>query len=226
MSSLHLPSLKLISIHIPKTAGTSFRNILNDVYGKESVLRVDITEYDELEYYCNINEIPRAKAKIHAEKVQVLHGHFQLSKIQQVFSWNIDVPVITWIRDPVSRVVSNYLYLKKILSGKLNSKYTDAKLLSELMVDLKQFAIRDINRNRATRFLENKAPGEFAFVGRTESFDKDLMQLKHIMGWGDLTLYHHNNTGYESNPELSEEIEELIAINNAEDIRFYKSIEK
>ncbi|WP_421947534.1 hypothetical protein [Phaeodactylibacter xiamenensis] len=33
--------LELLSFHIPKSAGTSFRNMLRDVYGAEAVLRFD-----------------------------------------------------------------------------------------------------------------------------------------------------------------------------------------
>lgn len=40
--------LELVSLHIPKTAGTSFRNILKDVYGASHVARLDIRRNTEL----------------------------------------------------------------------------------------------------------------------------------------------------------------------------------
>ncbi len=39
---IQAPHLELISLHIPKTAGTSFRSNLVNVYGKKAVARFDI----------------------------------------------------------------------------------------------------------------------------------------------------------------------------------------
>ena len=35
-------NIELVSIHIPKTAGTSFRNVLKSAYSRKSVVRFDI----------------------------------------------------------------------------------------------------------------------------------------------------------------------------------------
>ena len=214
-----LPALELISIHIPKTAGTSFRNVLNDVYGEEHVLRLDITEHDALLPHVKLNEVEISKSRLPLQKIKVLHGHFQRSRAAQYFNLPPEVPVITWLRNPVQRVISNYLYLRKMVSDRLSGN----ELKEHIFCSLLQFAARDANRNRMHRFLETEELSQFAFTGKTENFSNDLLQLKEKMNWQKIRPYNHNQTGH-STAEIDEAVLHEIELLNALDVKLYNSI--
>lgn len=95
--------LEMISIHIPKTAGTSFYAILQDIYGKSHSI-----------------EVKREQARANAGKFQrflqpehrVLHGHFHFEEIQNLYDPE-RVKLVSWLREPVSRVISNYYFFNR-----------------------------------------------------------------------------------------------------------------
>ena len=94
--------LILISLHIPKTAGTSFRNILKSVYGENQVVRFDISRMGVV----RMNENVYQKSKL--PNVKVIHGHFTFQDLSGSFTLPETYKLITWMRDPVKRVISNY----------------------------------------------------------------------------------------------------------------------
>ena len=87
--------LELVSIHIPKTAGTSFRGILKEVYGEAGVIRLDI---DLLKEELRIDEQGFSKKKLPGS-VKVAHGHFSPALLRSRFEIAPEVPFITWLRD-------------------------------------------------------------------------------------------------------------------------------
>jgi len=106
-------SIELVSLHIPKTAGTSFRNILKEVYGSSHVARLDIRRNIEVD-----GRIFKGSGL--KKGVQVVHGHFSFRKLTDNFDIPSGCPVVTWLREPAERVISNYYYLDKILRKELS----------------------------------------------------------------------------------------------------------
>lgn len=210
-------ALQLISIHIPKTAGTSFRNTLRAVYGAKAVIRLDIgliwqeTMIDEAVY--TEAEIPRG--------VAVVHGHFSYAALRDRFPVDTGIPVITWLRDPVERVISNYFYLAKRLAEELNEEARGLNILSRMQRSLTEYARCEAARNRMSKFLSGISLEELRFAGLVEHYDEDLSRLAGIMGWTDVPAFNHNQTGRDTSLVSDEEIAEIRAL-NAEDVALYE----
>ena len=162
---------ELISIHIPKTAGSSYHAILKTHYGwrlKHIQRAADIKTWSSGKpYLCN------------KPFVKAVHGH-----IRPHHNWKDYYPQakwVCWLRDPADRVLSAYNHLKRTQDlGDRNQR-----LFKQLQPDLETFlahpefaAVTQIY----SRFLGGFKPDDFAFIGRTEHFEDDLQSFAALIG--------------------------------------------
>lgn len=167
----------LVSIHIPKTAGTTFGAILKRHY-KDKFLYVYNTEAIP-NYYCigrdheelflnqadeKKNALPKDRLFkfIEQEGITCVHGHFSLELFEDAPIYPNDKKYITWVRDPYVRTYSEYLHY-------LRSGY-HIKNSQE-----KEMLIKDIS-NRMTDMIGVDF-SRFSFIGRTEHFNEDLKRF-------------------------------------------------
>lgn len=204
--------LELISIHIPKTAGTSFRNILKEVYGSKNVVRLDIPNNVEL----NSKEF---KDKSLDPDIKVIHGHFSYKRLTKAFEIPKEIPVITWLRDPAIRVISNYYYLDMILRKELDEERKGLNILLKMEKSLLEYASTKVNRNRIWKFMKGIDLEELFFIGLTEHYNEDLEHLGQLLGWKKYKIYKHNPTA--DKPEVDQETIERIKELNSEDYKIY-----
>lgn len=204
--------VKLVSLHIPKTAGTSFRNILKEVYGEEHVVRLDITRDISVEN----EEFKSSKLKA---DIQVIHGHFPYYKLIELVELPEGVPVITWLRDPAERVISNYFYLEKILREELDEETKDLNILAKMQKTLIEYANTEANRNRMSKFLKGIEPEELFFIGLMDHYAEDLQDLARLLGWKDYPELKQNVTGEKA--RVDEETLRMIKELNSEDYEIY-----
>lgn len=196
--------LELISIHIPKTGGTSFRNTLQDIYGKEAV------------QLCYGHKKEGSKIKINPES-RVLHGHISIREYDQLvenYPTISSVPLITWVRNPIERVISNYYYYLDAVSSYLEpSKEKYPGLQKRITRSLLEFARQPVNRNVQSRHIkiEWMKSKQLRFIGIMEQYDEDLNEMKEIFGWDTPRSYKHNETKnkYEVAPDIRSKIESL-----------------
>lgn len=218
-SKISLPNIKLISIHIPKTAGTSFYNTLLDQYSEAAIRRVDISTHRgfqvDKEKHFELKKLQEAK---------VIHGHFNLSELKEYFDFPEETPIITWLRNPTDRVISNYFYLKSMLEKQVD-KTTFPGLFPRLCRSLIEFASIPGSANKQARYLENMKPENFQFIGKTEQFSEDIQTLARILNWNmeQLNIYHHNPTK-SAKPIVTKEEKEFIAKLNQKDWEWYNRI--
>jgi len=201
--------IELVSIHIPKTAGTSFRNVLKGVYGKKSVIRFDIRSGGKkIEV-----EQKQLKGSKLADNIRVIHGHFRYRDLVELVEIDESIPVVTWMRDPVERVISNYYYLAEILSKELQEEKKGLNILAKMQRSLIEYARTEISRNRMYKFLDGMAVDKFKFVGIQEHYEEDLEDLMQALGVESFPHYHVNVTTKKH--DVSEEtIEEIKALND------------
>lgn len=157
----------LLSIHIPKTAGLAFREILYRQYGPTRVLAVN---QDDLRR--NSEELPGHYRKRH----RVIHGHLPYPYLKPLHG--PETEIITWLRHPVDRVVSNYYYNTTSELPKRQAEDTTRKPMS-----LEAFIERPKRQNVMSRFLDGIALEELDFFGFQEDFLGGLEQLAKQMGW-------------------------------------------
>ncbi|MEM6396003.1 MAG: sulfotransferase family 2 domain-containing protein [Bacteroidota bacterium] len=211
------PKLELVSVHIPKTAGTSFRHVLKRVYGEEAVRRLDIPILGQ---HTRINEQLYEEATL-PYGTRVVHGHFSPERIAGRFAESEGVPHITWLRDPVERVISNYFYLAKRLAEELDEETKGLNILSKMQRSLLEYAQDEKNRNRQSKFLAGMALEDFVFVGIQEHLQEELVELGKILHWPPQEMVEHNRTG-QSKQTVSDELRAEIAALNQIDVELYQ----
>lgn len=204
--------LKLVSLHIPKTAGTSFRNILKEVYGEEHVVRFDIHRFVTIEK-------KEFKGRKLNPDIQVIHGHFPYDKLLEFVELPEGVPVITWLREPAERVISNYYYLEKILREELDEDKKDLNILAKMQKTLKEYANTEANRNRISKFLKGAEPEQLFFIGLTDHYAEDLHDLSDMLGWKSYPVLKQNVTG--TKPFVDDETLQYIRQLNEKDYIIY-----
>ena len=91
--------VRAIFIHLPKTAGTSFRDALTHGFGQQVVspsFNASFMTESEAEYL---------------SRFEVICGHISFADIQRFFA---DVPMLTVLREPVDRCLSWYYYARNL----------------------------------------------------------------------------------------------------------------
>jgi hypothetical protein len=146
----------ILSIHIPKCGGTSFRHVLRKIYGDGLWLN-----------YGTIFSRPQAHPSLLPAGTNCIHGHF----LGNAFDELVPQPeLVTWLRHPVERVVSNYFHFLRSPDLRDNC----CRELFDKKLSLEQFAELDWMRNEATRYMAGKPAGAFKFIGIVERFDESL----------------------------------------------------
>jgi hypothetical protein len=103
----------------------------------------------------------------------VIHGHFAAKKYIGKFP---NALYVTWLRDPVERVASNYFYWQRThIPGDLRWEQVIGQKMS-----LEQFARLDFASNLQQAFLFPLAVEEFDFIGITEEYDRSLELFRRL----------------------------------------------
>jgi hypothetical protein len=217
-------SVELLSVHVPKCAGNSFRAVLESVYGPDDVgfeMDDDLANPDSL-FRRDFAEWSKRNSETIAATERwprALTGHFWLGKYEQSFP---DATTVVWLRDPVARLVSWFHYWRVAAQrdpNPLRVAVADGSLAIEEFVEL------DVVRDQISRtFLRGYALGDLDFVGIHEYFDEDLARLGEQLGWPALPVPHANPTkgteyaGFVPGDDLVRRIRRL----NPQDVDLYE----
>ncbi|MBU2649754.1 MAG: sulfotransferase family protein [Bacteroidetes bacterium] len=207
--------LELISIHIPKTAGTSFRNFLKHVYGEQNAVRLDINITTKK---IDIENQAFEEKKLPGN-IRVIHGHFYYRDLVEQIRIEEGTPMVTWLREPAERVISNYFYLAKRLKEELQEESKGLNILSKMQKSLIEYARNEISRNRMSKFLEGANLEKFFFTGIYEHYNEDMQDFAQLLGIKDFEIFQHNITGRKE--EVDTGILEEIRSLNADDYELY-----
>lgn len=201
--------IQLYSIHIPKTGGKFLRTILQEVYGKEKVIYLGPRDSRRLE------ESPETAIP---ENVSVVHGQFPFSRLAKIYK-NKKAPLITWLRDPVERVISNYFYLCERLKRR-----PKAHRRQEVPKTLMEYARKPGRQDRMSKFLHGISLSDLFFVGITEHYLEDLKILGRLLNWRDVeSVYCSNSKEYPVyGAGVTRQEREEIAELNKKDMELYQ----
>ncbi len=209
--------IELVSLHIPKTAGTAFRLVLNENVADKHFAKVDIFNSGRIK----LNDQYFEGSKL-SRKVKVIHGHFSYLKLQDYFDLGPAVEFITWLRDPVKRVLSNYYFLKNIVEERLQEQ-PDENLFPRIGKSLEEFIALEENQNVMSKFLAGAPLENFKFIGIQDNYAEDLSHLKQLMDWSAAPTERHNETKgkmEQHDAALLDQIREL----NAQDLALYQQV--
>jgi hypothetical protein len=176
--------IEIISIHIPKTAGRTFRDILYQVYGTEQFAYFHRTNYTDLK---NLSRKEQFLQQLSPNQ-KIIHGHFRFPEIQHIYQKN-NCKLITWLREPVERVISNYCFFKRRILENPNDENLQKRKHETLM----EYAKLEECRNLMCQFLQGVELEHFFFIGFVESYDEDIQKLSKMLNWGDVSIPRVND---------------------------------
>ncbi len=200
-------SLPIICLHIPKTAGTSFRisaehyfgpwNVVKD-YGENSPAtseEIKTAFYEKKDFELLYSKVTQKK---------FFTGHFSLAKYREHFP---DSPVVTFFRDPVKRVISEYVHFTTHYGFEGS---------------LREFYRKDQFRNRQSRVLSGANPIDLDFYGLTENYEESLLKFNQRYST-NFPMANLNRGNYEKDAHRAtdEEIEEIQLLNQ-DDVKLYQ----
>jgi glycosyltransferase involved in cell wall biosynthesis len=207
--------IEIISIHIPKTAGRSLLNVFIQAYGEDGVLVVNRKLFRE----SREKGLQDIRNRI-TSSTKVIHGHVHVSDILPLVDDYPSAKLITFIREPMSRLLSHYRYELHIFEerGRISG-------IKTVPVDsFVNYATHEESRNLTHRFLSGISADKFFFIGRTEYFDYDVRTLQQKLDWEPVSIPHENITSGNSPVALSHvERAEIIRANEA-DFDLYKKL--
>ena len=155
----------IVSIHVPKTGGETFRDILEELteghlqrdYGDRPLAPLTLRQRARL-----------ASSRPHLEPdTRAVHGHFIATKYWRRYP---EAHYMAWFREPVERLASHYYYWKR----KPDRKNPTCKRLIEEDLSIEAFAALPEMRDVQARFLGAVPSERLAFVGLTERYDESI----------------------------------------------------
>jgi hypothetical protein len=167
----------LISVHIPKTAGTAFRSLLQQHFGER--LYFDYTDRPLAPHFAWRRLASRWKRGVTTDvsAYECIHGHFIADKYDFLGS---AARHVAWLRDPVQRVASHYYYWRRVP----DMRNVDCRRLIEQRLSLDEFAAMPRMRNVASRFFAGKSPRSFFFIGLVEDAASSIARFHRLTGIG------------------------------------------
>lgn len=202
---------KIISIHIPKTGGTTFRALMEETFHK-----VDIQSSRPLFFRCKDEMLP--KININQISDNVIHGHFTIEQ----FKIDKQCFLLTWLRNPIDRVISHYFYWKN--KPDINMHPIE-KMIKFEGLSLHDFSKIPCMKNLQTYFMGNDI-SLFQFVGITEEYEKSIILLQDKLN----VNFHYNKSKIRRVNKLKNSVSyqdrQIIMENNLEDIKLYAEAKK
>ncbi|WP_216828248.1 sulfotransferase family 2 domain-containing protein [Alkalihalobacterium elongatum] len=211
----------IIFLHIPKTAGSTFNSLIEKQY--ENNYTMISPKYGEEKVADYFNAIgPK-------EKLEVVRGHFPFGVHKYLPQKNFTY--ITFLRDPIERVISAYYYMK---SNPIHPYYYKMNQTS-LYEFVSEKAFHWAVYNRQTCLLnghgwnydldvaKENITKYFSVVGITERFNESIKLLNDSLGWNICNISKVNvNPNKPKKSEIANEVREVIKEKNQKDIELYQ----
>ena len=174
----------IISIHIPKTAGTSFGAFLEQAFKGKIVFvtyclkckgiifdveRAEISKKRKEQCDTHNHSIAEVAQFVRRNNIKCVHGHIRPADIYPYFP---QAEYVVWLRDPVERAISHFEFFKRLPA----SDWIPPKELAAIEKnDLQEFVW--LVGNVQTYWIPGFALRRFSFVGVVEEFEQDLKRF-------------------------------------------------
>lgn len=225
---------KLIFFHIPKTAGSTLRNIFYHQYEREEVFEMKVKGHQiQTQEFTSLSQKRIAK-------IRLLMGHMPFG-LHTSFG-EVNYHYFTMLRNPVERVISNYYWIRRnpnhLLYDLINSKkiglleFIESDLNPSLNNGYVKFLTTKDKKKKVTDKLFNEALSllkqEFIVVGITERFNESIILLSKLMNWQKRIFYTKQNATA-NRPQITDidnsAIQSIIS-KNEWDLKLYVWAEK
>lgn len=213
--------MTIISLHLPKTAGTSFGACLaghfgeryKDDYGDQVISRPVETRHQQALL------AGRVLTGQGLGEIECVHGHFLPVKYLPL-STTRDLTFITWMREPMARMFSHYYYWQQTYDERTAAPHH--RQVIEEGWTLERFCLSEQFRNIYTQYLWEFPLESFDFIGICEYFQQDLQEFSQRYLSTRFEPRHFNATRCsKSRGELDPEFLQEVRNFHAEDIELY-----
>ena len=214
---------KYFFLHIPKTAGTTFRHLLYDHFAEEQIYPNQSQLINNGGGYLNkkefIAQIPQLPENV------IFTGHY---------NWNVtkhfdsSLKTIVFFREPIARTKSHIKHQNRYHPKLRGLPYSEIlqlsqKRLANLQARQLGFRPKKKNFNQVLRHLR-----AIDVIGITEEFETSINQVNRQFRW-EISYDKQMDKNQHPNKDLhqfTKEDEELIAKINKVDIRLYQRVLK
>ncbi len=211
----------ILSIHVPKAAGNSFRALMHGEFGDRLML-----DYGDWAGF----DVPAANARraIRTREMRsrrdellrnydAIHGHFIADKYLGLFSTE---NFVAFFRDPYQQALSHYWFLVR----NPQREHPEEKMLHDAKMTLHDYLAWDAFRNQQSQYLGSVALDDFAMVGLSEEFYRSVELFNSIFG-GNLRGHSFLNV----NPDhqgvdyaIDHEVRKAVEKYRAADVDLYR----
>ena len=214
---------KIIFIHIPKTAGTTFKSVLFSNYREEQLGLWTKPESNKTQ--------EELLAFIDQEK-DLIMGHIDLGRLpEKVFN---EYRLLCFLRNPIDQVVSHYVNVKNSnmeehdqfndmpFEGFLDS-YRGRNWQCQFLSSYKEKPMAINNVDTLLKEAVNNLESRIFFCGIGERFDESLIYLRAKIGLKNTAYQVRNSTmDRELSKRLKQDFKKEIEKNNEADIELYR----
>ena len=204
--------MKFIFVHVPKAAGTTWYMSMRREW--------EAHRFKKIKTNWNLFDNPNTRYKIYRDKpyseYDVVYGHFPYYKfyyLKEDYKWKI----VTWIRDPIRRLISQYNHFryrpldKKVSKRRIvrNAKKKDIIWFSK------------VQSNFHTRYL-GEDPSIYDFIGVVEKHDESIRQFNKMFNLR--LIYEKHNVHDRLKDTITDKQIEEIMEDHEKDYEFYNKV--
>ena len=233
----------IIFLHIPRTGGSSLEAYISRNYSNNQILsggvlkKLDFNGMNERKIIKIVRGVLKRldfKGMNERKIIKIAIGHIHYG-IHQCFSQ--PSTYITFLRNPVDRIISLFFYAKKNNQHKFHRKIIEEKL------HLKDFLLafplsRQLFNSQLQHVTGVSSPSEktliqakeiidqkFLFVGLTERYNEGIRRIHDLLGWGPpREIYHRNRASSNLSSVEYHQAYEIIAKHNFLDLELYNYV--
>ena len=211
----------ILSIHVPKAAGNSFRALLEGEIGERLMLDYgdwagfDVPEANQRRHVRTLEMRGRRGELL--QKYDVIHGHFIADKYLGLFPRE---DFVAFFRDPYQQALSHYWFLVR----NPQRDHPEEKMLHDAKMSLHDYLAWDAFRDQQSQYLGSLSIDDFAMVGLSEEFYRSVELFNRIFGCnlsGDSFLNvnpDHQGADYAIDHDVRKAVEKY----RARDIELYR----
>ncbi len=204
----------ILFIHIPKTAGTSFRIAAEEYFGKENTfydytLLSDETSKEIKTAIYDANDLYQLYSMISKSEDSFLSGHYSVEKYDRVYS---ALNIVSFVRNPIEQVISHFNHYKNYHNYK--KEFVD-------------FMKEPRFRNTQHSMLHRRPLAYYGFLGLTEEYATSIEMFNALYGTELLPIYANTKSeGSLKIEDIDKKTQDQIKRLNSKDIKLYESIKK
>jgi len=205
----------IISVHLPKAAGSSFKASLGLYFGSSLLLDYEDLPINMPPFQRNRNALISGLENAERDfgEVKCIHGHFMPAKylLRNTFK---PLKFVTWMRNPVERIVSHYYFWQR-------NYWPEAPPLHKRIVEekwsLEKFCLSEEMQDLYHQFLWGFPLHNFEFIGITEHYEEDFMFFSQVflhlnLASFKLNINEKNKIKYPINNSFRKQIESFHEI--------------